>query len=203
MALRDEVERFRRWADDQVGHSGEWEADYPNWETIYDAVRVTLSQDVLSTSDVDVMLYVLARDNECEVVLDELVTRPKHLLLLATACKSDTADVDARWQLAVGLGKLQDATAISLLRRFMDDPDEYVRRRALLACASRDLVFAEQRAFNVLTAPEEYTRLAALSVLKDVRSGRLPAAIELLRNDPSSHVRKKVAEIEAAEGPND
>jgi len=82
-----EVERFRAWSE-TVEHRAEWEEAYPWWVDLYDTVRDALqmvpTQDWTPESERDV-LYALARDNEDEVLLEELINHPGALLRLAPA----------------------------------------------------------------------------------------------------------------------
>ena len=142
MKLRIEVERFREWAaerhspshdsrKDQHG-AGEWECDYPEWSSLYAATADVLSSGKrLSEEEVSLVMYALARDNEDEQVLDLLVSARYAALTLCQAVGS--AEQDARWQLAVALGRIGSAEAVERLRDFLADEAEYVRKRARLA----------------------------------------------------------------------
>jgi hypothetical protein len=87
MKLCDEVARFKSWAQlrlspnwvaDGFAHAdAEWECDYPDWSVIYAAVDMILSSRVAPTaSELRDLVYVLARDNEDERVLEMIVSRP-------------------------------------------------------------------------------------------------------------------------------
>lgn len=142
------------------------------------------------------LLYTLARDNECECIRDMLKQFPANGVRLARAAVRH-ADPDARWQIADFLGTQGSDEARHLLRSFVNDSHEYVRRRALLASRRYDPAFAEQTAEQWILSPDEYSRLAALSILHNFRSSRLKGAIASLRDDPSEFIRKKVAEIDS------
>ena len=136
--LATEVAKFRQWAivrqspdyhSDEHSHGAEWECDYPAWQDLYAAVSSLIEAAAhrpLTTDELENMLYALARDNEDEVILQRLVEFPAVALQVVEASVSVT-DADARWQSAVLAGKV-GATAI--VRRFLDDDAEYVRRRA-------------------------------------------------------------------------
>ncbi len=69
--LRQEIERFRLWADTDAGlKSGEWEFYYPHWDDLYKATEATISSGVPTAETIQDLLYILARDNEAEIVLD-------------------------------------------------------------------------------------------------------------------------------------
>ncbi len=187
--LAGQVRRFRAWAATDAGTYGEWECDYDQWDALYAAVRATLEKPTQSDADVELMLYALARDNESELIRGALEDHPEHVLRLAQAASPGSSEPDARWQLGLLLGERADPRAIALLRALIDDPDEYVRRRALLAAVANDPAHAEQMAWARLQDSFEYTRLVALSVLRDTRSARLAEAVLLLRDDPSAVVQ--------------
>lgn len=132
-----EAAKFRRWAGPQRKRYGEWETEYYDWSEIYHAAEVLLAGDPVDQWDdelKDEFLYILARDNECENILDTLIQSPDHLIALAGHAVT-FLDSDARWQIAYGLGQIEAYTLErrKLLNVFINDKDEYVRRRARLA----------------------------------------------------------------------
>jgi HEAT repeat protein len=195
MDLKTEVERFRHWASTQPSAAGEWETNYDDWPGLLAAAEQTLSQSPLTSDQVDLLLYCLARDNECQVVREMLESYPLNGSRLAEEALN-YPDPQARWQAADFLGSQNGERASQLLREFVEDDDEYVRRRALLAAAKQDPEFAEVTAKQWISAVEDYSRLAALCVLHDFGSPYLTEALDRLRSDPMVYVRKKVAEIE-------
>jgi hypothetical protein len=81
-------------------------------------------------------------------------------------------------------------------KSFIEDADEYVRRRALLATQIYDPAYAEAVAIRWITTADDYSRLAALHILYEVESAQLDYAINQLRDDPFLYIRQKVAAIE-------
>lgn len=197
--LTQQVEHFRNWAVGKEGSYGEWECDYNNWRGLYEAVGQVLKEPSLSDRAIELLLYTLARDNECEVVLSELMAAPRHGMQLAKAALVNS-EPDARWQLAVFLGNQDDTFARQLLRIYMDDRDEYVSRRALLAGMPHDPEYAEHMAISRLSHPFEYTRLAAFSVLQELNSAYLNEAVALLCDDASEVVKNAVLEHKRTKG---
>jgi hypothetical protein len=136
--LAAEAAKFRQWAScrqspdfrpDQHSHGAEWECDYEHWETLYAAVDDFLAaaaHRTLAVEELELLLYVLARDNEDERVLETLQRFPGIAAQVAEAAVRFPDD-DARWQAAVLAGRIGSAAAV---RRFLDDEAEYVRRRA-------------------------------------------------------------------------
>ncbi len=88
-----------------------------------------------------------------EELKETLTSWPKHLLALAKV-GLQSAEQDARWQLADALGSSQGAheeEVLPILEAYAADHDEYVSRRALLALGRRRSPIAEalaQRAWG-------------------------------------------------------
>ena len=139
MSLHQEVAKFRDWAATYPveSRSGEWECDYEYWGALHSEalsfVANNSPQDWKS-SDVSDLLYAIARDNEIEYLAKEIAANPKILISLAKL-SVPSPEKDAKWQLAAQLGMLAShlQEAESILLQFMQDSDEYVRRRALMS----------------------------------------------------------------------
>jgi hypothetical protein len=143
--LKTEIEKFRTWALQypESERYGEWECDYLEWTSIY----IAFEHFLLETNFCEwneaakrEILYIIARDNEMENLVTELAKDTSRLLSIAQFAIQE-AERDAKWQLAVELGKVQtqSAQAEEHLLSFVRDADEYVRRRALMALASSGL----------------------------------------------------------------
>jgi hypothetical protein len=108
--LRHQVETFKQWATGLTGQYGEWETEYLYWDSLYNAVEEVLGltpSDEWDTEVFELILYILARDNEVENVLQMLVEQPKVLLPLAHNALLYT-DNEAKWQIAYGLGEIKE-----------------------------------------------------------------------------------------------
>lgn len=143
--LEVEVAKFRKWTEhrlspdfvrsDWAHADAEWECDYPDWQSIYLAVDSLLQEAatrVLTSEEWDCLSYALARDNEDEVVLESLCRHPS-VALAAARQMTGHPDPQARWQIAVVLGRLGGDEAIGFLEMLQSDADEYVRRRSQFA----------------------------------------------------------------------
>ena len=166
IALADEVSRFREWAATQSRTSGEWECDYPHWTALYAATTQALDDESWRTQPAAIV-YVLARDNECEIIRAELRQRPALLRELAPSIVA-ADEPDARWQLASTLGELAVDWGAALLAALAGDRDEYVRRRALLAMGETRHPSSEHFARLAWNSGEQYPRMAALHVLHEL-----------------------------------
>jgi HEAT repeat protein len=85
---------------------------------------------------VEAVLYIIARDHASEIFSDLVAAQPEKLRFLAWQAVNAKSPA-SKWQLVVRLPELGDqALAESLLLRFINDPDEYVRRRTLQTLAN-------------------------------------------------------------------
>ena len=184
---------FRRWAATQNRSFGEWECDYPAWSEVY-ASLVQALDDGTWTDDVEDLVYLLARDNECEIVQTHLFERPEQLFAMAAAITSSN-ESDARWQLAAALGRIGTARTWPLLSALSADTDEYVRRRALLAMADAHHPDVERVARTAWSTGEQYPQLAALDVLCRLGVPDAPALLSEARSSPHPYLAARASKI--------
>lgn len=131
------VADFKSWASKTDKSFGEWETEYYCWDKLYQQTKELLkrlSVEYWNNELIEEFLYILARDNETENIIEQLIDLPNQLLLLAKAALTYT-DADAKWQMAYGLGEIsvEKSTVRKLLQGFLKDENEYVRRRASFA----------------------------------------------------------------------
>jgi HEAT repeat protein len=181
-----QVRHFKQWASDYLPSDryGEWECDYPDWVNLYKAVLEFIathpSISEWSTEDIHLVLYALARDNECQYIAEQLrECYPENLIQLA-AQSIELGEPDAKWQLAEELGWLQldKAKTEAILIELAHDSDEYVRRRALMALARIKSEFAEDLALKIWHQShenQEWSRMAVLWCLNEIDSSRFEA----------------------------
>lgn len=132
-----EIDIFRNWAKTADKSFGEWETEYLHWARIYHYVNKLVEDTPVEKWSSDLLndfLYILARDNECEIIIDTLIDNPTQLLSVAKHSVS-FPDHDARWQIAYGLGEIDENNQEiqTILNQFLIDEFEYVRRRASFA----------------------------------------------------------------------
>ncbi len=205
MTLHQEVEKFKAWdtANFPEGNRyGEWEDDYPAWDALYNVTMKFLASSSpaeLDDTDVTDLLYVIARDNEAEKLANEVPKEPDRLLGLSGVALT-SLETDAKWQLAARLGALSDQLqeAEALLLEFVDDYNEYVSRRALLSLGQLKSPRAEALAERAWSTGQEYQRLAALSVLEEISSDKLPLYIQRAMEDGRESVVRKARLIQQA-----
>lgn len=187
--LERAVAEFQAWAASLPGAecSSEWECDYDYWPELWNATAAFLDSSEPRRWDrptVELLLYVLARDNEMEELKNDLASRPEHLLVLAEA-GTGSAERDARWQLAAALGCVEadESKVVPLLETYAADGDEYVSRRALIALGQRKAPVAEGLGQRAWDTGDEYQRMAALGVFHALGSPLLPTYLKLAEQD--------------------
>ncbi len=196
--LQKEIEKFKAWAitthPDLVFGRGEWEADYPEWQDLYLAALPLLRGEAsLNDEETQLLLYAMARDNEVELLADEV---PDQKLVKLAQAALVSSENDAKWQLTYRLVKLPFNSEIeNLLLAFASDPCEYVRRRAMLTLAQCNSSHAARLAEEAWVTGDEYQRIAALHVFYRVKSPLLQDYLSLAIQDGRQYLVKNVENI--------
>lgn len=138
-----EIKTFRDRAITADQSFGEWETEYLHWDKIYHFASQLIENVAVekwSSELLNEFLYILARDNECEIIIDTLIENPHQLLSIAEHSFS-FPDHDTRWQIAYGLGEINEngQEIKKLLKKFLYDEEEYVRRRATFSLGKKGL----------------------------------------------------------------
>jgi HEAT repeat protein len=201
--LHQEVTKFREWVSSVEYLNSETlnvedACIYSEWWHLFEIILTFLTtsiNDHWTDKEVDDILYVMSWDNECENLVDEIEENPNSLIKLANLALNSSED-DAKWQLADRLGNLSGEPAESLLLKFVNDKDEYVPRRALIALSRMKSPYAEALAEKSWETGEEYQRIAALWVLKDISSSKLGAYLQKAREDGRQFVIKNADQIQ-------
>ena len=211
------IENFNRWAkrhysipQDEI--FGEWELNYNmirgkhSWDDIYKAF-----ENFLETTNchewkppvIRRLIYIIARDNEIGWLIKLLTKREDALILLARqSLLVDSSSAVAKWQLAVALTGISDRNlAVELLEQFVEDSDEYVVRRSLMALAEVGSDKVESLCEKLWHKDkygewEEYQRMAVLIALHTIKSDKLRHYLILAKEDGRQYL---VAEAERIE----
>lgn len=191
------INDFDKWAQalsdkPQDDRGGEWECDYRHWSAIYDAFEFfiqTSNPETWTAGEKDRLLYILARDNELQI-LAKMVSTNQRTLTILTEYSITHGHRDDKWQLAVQLHKLDDKNkAIQLLEQLVMAEDEYVNRRSLMELATLGAssvehyceVFWNRQIY--LPEVEEYQKMTVLAALKEINSPQLRRYLELAKED--------------------
>lgn len=169
--LEAEVVRFRLWADayPATWRSGEWECDYEDWPSLYAAFDAFVSSTPYQRwtgETVEMVLYAIARDNEIGYLLQQISTNADTLISLAEyAVTSPEKYAKSQFVTELGHSSLRTQPVERLLVRFAHDPDEYVRRLAMIALADIGSSYARDFVGSAWETGCEHQRMAALYVL--------------------------------------
>ena len=196
----DETEAFRKW-DHSLSwpRYGEWECDYERWGNLNAAAECVLALDTTNWRPETTlqMLYVIARDNEIEVIADWVSRLPAILRHLAEAAIAH-GERDVKWQIAKQLGRCEEFPGReSLLLDLVADEYEYVRRMALRALADIGSSHVERMVDAAWSNDEEYQRIMCLYALYRVRSPRAHQFIALAKADSRKHFVNYAKRLEA------
>ena len=136
--LFSEIDKFETWAKVMLSEpsriSAEWETDYADWAAIDEHFKDFIRSVPASTWNTEVVSrleYIIARDNECGQLVEELTD---DALIALSEYALVHGEGDTKWQLASALERLANKErAIGLIERFANDPDEFVDRTARMA----------------------------------------------------------------------
>ena len=209
--LLEQARKFHQWQEitypgkntEEIG--GEWEVDYPAWNDIFDAFCHVLTQMDAETADsvlLDEMVYLIARDNEAEGVIQETTSHPQWFECLCRRAVASNEN-EAKWQFAAYLPECSCSQEVrDIILNFAKDPNEYVSRRALLAMPALRPDCVEQFAplfwERNCYPPElqEYQRIAVLVSLDVIHSDLLPQYLERAKQDGRSYLLEHAKRIE-------
>jgi long-subunit acyl-CoA synthetase (AMP-forming) len=194
--LKEQIEQFRAWANTYPIEqcSGEWECDYDEWNLLYASFAKFLQDCPVEEWNQEVIqdvLYIIARDNEMEIMISDLAQNANRLLVVAVAALS--SERDAKWQIAAKLGTMSShlQEAELLLLKFVEDDEEYVRRHALLALGrirSEHVELLAEQIWNREEEWQEYQRMAVLDALLQVNSPLLKEYLLKAVEDGRQHL---------------
>lgn len=202
--LKVEVETFRLWASDypQDTRSGEWECDYEEWSSLSLAFLSFIENNdpsELTKTEIADLIYVIARDNEIEELIEAVVQNEELFKLLLSNVLHST-EFDAKWQFAVALGQntFNPTIAEDALLKLVKDTDEYTSRRALQSLGKIGSSHTENLCIKAWEKNQEYQRIMALWVLKEIESKELTKYLELALIDGRKYVVHNANEIKNA-----
>lgn len=203
--LFEKIEKFKTWSGHldetpEEQRTGSWEDAYAQWNEVdaafIDFINKSSPADWTAEA-VGALLYLIARDHASEIFADLVAAHPDKLAYLAR--RADAGSPGSRWQLAVRLPELGDrALAESLLLRFIDDPDEYVRRRTLHTLAEIGSVHTEPCCLAAWQqgSHQPAGRVAVLEALFKMGSPKLYHYLQEAQQDGNPHLLQSAAAIE-------
>ena len=210
--LYEKVDIFKSWAKQnypektEEDDNGEWEIGGP-LDDMVDAVLMVFKNikcDNATEKLISDILYVIARDNECEIVISELLRYEEWFLLLCRECL-DYEYTNAKWQFAKYLADYSklEGDSKELIFRFVESDDEYTSRMALKTLGKLypdkaeeyAVRFWERNKYEEGSYEQEYQKIMVLWVLKDINSPKLNHYLELAEKSPYKYLRENADEI--------
>lgn len=209
--LLEQAIKFHQWQEvtypnqttEEIG--GAWEVDYPAWSEVFDAFCHVLIQMDAGSADnllMEEMIYLIARANEAEGLIQEVVSHPQWFeCLCRRAIVSNESE--AKWQFAAYLPECPCNQEVKdMILDFAKDPNEYVSRRALLAmpalrpdCVEQFApLFWERNCYSLEL--QEYQRIAVLVSLDAIHSGLLSQYIKRAKRDGRKYLLEAAERIE-------
>lgn len=172
------------------------ECVYPNWCVLTnyaDKAISILSKNIKNVELIELLLEFIAIDNESEITMEkcEILLAAKAIEWIAEVAISFQL-YEARWQIAVLLGRGNKDIFEKYLSEFIKDENKYVQRRALLSLSQLNPKRAEEISIEKLNDCDEYLRFVSLMILRELKSNYLSHAIKLLESDPSEFVQREI-----------
>lgn len=174
MSLETELTNFWEWANmtpdtynEQRG-LGEWEAEYPNWDSLYKAANKALEQlnREFNHDLAQLLVYALAIDNEAGVVLKSVEDKLENKLRFVRKAVFSNQP-QARWQMAELLGNVDvEGREKMLLHLINSEDDKYVIRRALLSLSKVNPTKAVDLAQQYVRDADPFMKLVAKEIIK-------------------------------------
>lgn len=209
--LHESVLRFREYAKKyypnitEDSDNGEWEIGVDEFDGMYHQILKTIqnvSYDKASDQMLNDILYGIARDNECGMIIDYLEDFPEWYSVLCRKSLS-TGYTNAKWQFAESLRNYQGDDGLQdVIFQFLDSGDEYTERTALKTLATLFPEKAERFAIEFWDRKKfennkdyEYQKIMALQVLYDIRSPKLNKYLEMAEKSDFKWLRMNAEEI--------
>ena len=205
--LNDKVRKFRKWAEKNYpdktedNDNGQW-CFCSEFDEMYSAAVDVIEKCPASEADesvTDDLLYAIARDNECECIIQIAEKHNEWFSLLCRKCL-DSPYTNAKWQFAKELGKYDgDDDLKQLIYRFLSTGDEYTERMALQSLADIDPKQAEKYAVRSwernIYKHDEYQKIMALHVLYRIKSPLLEKYLREADISDYHYLRENAAQI--------
>lgn len=201
--LHEAVLAFRRWAHEEFpdknedNDNGEWELDTELFSLMCDRFRDAVTGiDVkdITAEIIDDLLYVIARDNECPILINEL--SPEYYGLLCKAVL-DTPYTNAKWEFAETLKDHEEIR--HLIFELLDTGDEYTERMALMSLSylypERTEEYAEKFWNRNIYKEDEYQKIMVLHALANIGSDKLPYYLDLADASSLKYLKENAEEI--------
>lgn len=209
--LHISVNAFKLWAKinyperTEENDNGEW-CFCNKYDKMFSYALSFIKNNSVATATnqvIDDLLYVIARDNEGNLLLTELEKHNEWFSLLCR-CSLKTGYTNAKWQFAEHLNNYKGNDDLQkLIYDFLVVEDEYTERIALIALADiypeeaekYAIAFWERKKFQNNEYQDEYQKIAALNVLYRIHSSKLNFYLEKAEQSNYKYLKMNAQEI--------
>ncbi|WP_028506352.1 hypothetical protein [Ruminococcus sp. FC2018] len=209
--LHKKVQLFKKWAKKtypnitEDNDNGEW-CFCKEFDDMFSSAMELIQKASASSADdqmIDDLLYAIARDNECEILVQETGKLNDWFSLL---CRKSLQSpyTNAKWQFAKELKNHRNNDELKeLIFDFLSTGDEYTERMALESLAVIEPAQAEKYAvlfwnrekYAEGSYEDEYQKIMALHVLYRVKSACLDKYLRLAEGSNYHYLKMNAAEI--------
>jgi hypothetical protein len=200
MSLKNEIKKFRTWAKKYplYKRNGEWECDYHKWGDIRSAFDEWLAktEHLSDSKEIDDVLYIIARDNECEALIKKLAKNQNLSLQLAKS-SVNTLHTDAKWQLAKVIATFDLDEIDALLFNLSIDRSDYAQRICMMESAKRKSKYTKEMIEWSWFAHEEHQKISALWSLYWINDPDLAHYLKKAKESNLQYLMRNAEEIEA------
>jgi hypothetical protein len=142
----NEAKRFKEWEIKEnpcYSKYGEWEVDYLNWDEIYQSFDSWIQKPNFRPDIIESVLYLMARDNECEIISGKLHGHPQLAKELAIQ-SMNFLHSNAKWQLVKIIALSHDSDIDEIIYKISLDRSYYVQRICLMESAKRNSKYTKE-----------------------------------------------------------
>lgn len=210
--LHKKVIKFKQRADkdypdwNEKNDNGEWEIGLDEFDDMCNIIFEIIEKvscDVASEQMLNDILFGIARDNECSLIVGKLLEYPAWYSLL---CKKSlmTDYINAKWQFAESLKDYKEQDGLQeIIFEFLKVDDEYTERLALQSLAYIYPDKAEKYAIEFWWRDKykdndyetEYQKIMVLHVLHIIHSTELEKYLDLADKTPYFYLKENAKEI--------
>jgi hypothetical protein len=201
--LLKEIDRFRKWADgfEVYERSGEWEMEYDQWTKIYTHFSNIISHNEPESilDHIDDILFIIARDNECEVICSELQSNKKWIFYIARNA-INSSHSDAKWQIAKVIANFPSTESDELIYKLSLDRSTYVQRVCAMELAKMNSNHAKELADYLWLTGDLYCKISALWCLYWSKDPRLNHFLSNALKSNEKYLLENAHQINAEQG---
>lgn len=190
--VKRKYNEWEEWANSADQNEDGWQENYPKWRLLMEAAIYEMTQKVPNPENIK---YV----DKCWAISDEgehLADYARHHIDICwdvLCLLTESAYASTRWQVYDVLS-CAGQKAENLLKKALQDPDDYCKRRALMSLARLSPSDAKEIADKFYQHNDPYIRQASFDMVIASKDTEFIEHIrQLLLNDPVWHVRKYVS----------